>query len=116
MSSIHTVWGFIRRHKYLVVLTFFIVMVGFVDDNSFWERRQRLQEINALKAEMREYQNKYNDDTKALEELSSNKEAVVRVAREQYFMKYPGEDVFVFLDDAEADPQNATEDEGTVKD
>ena len=51
MSSIQTVWGFISRHKYFVVIAFFAIMVGFVDENSFWDRHQRLQEIAALKAE-----------------------------------------------------------------
>ena len=107
MSSIHTVWGFIRRHKYLAVILFFALMVGFVDENSFWSRRQRLQEIDALKAEMREYQNRYDQDSKALDELEDNPEAVVRTAREQYFMKYPNEDVYVFLDEAQT--QTVTE-------
>jgi cell division protein FtsB len=109
MSSIQTVWGFIRQHKYFVVIAFFTIMVGFVDENSFWERHQRLQEINALKAEMNTYQNRYKQDTKALNELAQNPEAVVRVAREQYFMKYPNEDVFVFLDDAASDEKESSD-------
>ena len=101
MSKIYSVWDFIRRHKYLVVVIFFGVMVGFVDENSFWERRQRIQEINALKAEMRGYQNQFDRDTKALEALDNNKEEVVRVARERYLMKYPDEDVYVVMDTQE---------------
>ena len=101
MSKIYSVWDFIRRHKYLVVVLFFAVMVGFVDENSFWERRQRIQEINALKAEMRGYQNQFDRDTKALEALDNNKEEVVRVARERYLMKYPDEDVYVVMDTQE---------------
>ena len=113
MSSIQTVWGFIRRHKYFVVITFFVVMVGFVDENSYWNRRSRLQEIAALRAEMQEYQTAYEKDTKALEELNNNPEAVVRVAREKYFMKYPDEDVFVFMDNGSAESNPEAEDERT---
>lgn len=101
MSKIYSVWDFIRRHKYLVVVLFFGVMVGFVDENSFWERRQRIQEINALKTEMRGYQNQFERDTKALEALDNSKEEVVRVARERYLMKYPGEDIYVVMDTQE---------------
>lgn len=118
MSSIQTVWGFLWRHKYLVTITFFAVMVGFVDENSLWERRQRIQEINALRAEMRTYQNQYNEDTKALDELENNPEEVVRVARERYFMKYPDEDVYVVMDEAKSEaasePSKETGDEGTI--
>ncbi len=117
MSSIHTVWGFVRRHKYFVVIMFFAIMVGFVDENSFWDRRQRIQEINALKAEMNNYQDQYNRDTKSLNELESSREAVVRVAREQYFMKYPDEDVFVFIDTPNSETEQleeTTDNEGTL--
>lgn len=99
MSKIQSVWMFIRRHKYIAVIVFFGIMVGFVDENSFYDRYQRIQEINALKAEMQSYQNQYNQNTHDLEELRAKPEAVVRVAREQYLMKYPKEDVYVFIDD-----------------
>ena len=107
MSSIQSVFGFIRRHKYFVTIAFFAVIVGFVDENSFWDRHQRIQEINALKAEIREYQNHYDEDSKTLDELSANPEAVVRVARERYYMKYPGEDVYVFMDAAQQEEAEA---------
>ena len=94
-------WGFIRRHKYFVVIAFFAVLVGFVDENSFYDRHLRLQEIAALKAEMQTYQARYERDTKALTELENSPEAVVRVAREEYLMKYPGEDIYVIMDAAE---------------
>ncbi len=110
MSSIQTVWDFLRKYKYFVVLAFFAIVVGFVDEDSFWDRHKRLQEIDALRNEMRAYQDKYERDTKALEELESNPEAVVRVAREQFYMKYPNEDVYVVMDAAEVS-QEATENE-----
>ena len=114
MSSIQTVWGFIRRYKYLVTIVFFAVVVGFVDENSFLDRHRRMQEINALHAEMRSYQNQYNEDTKALQELDNNPEAVVRVARERYFMKYPNEDVYVVMDEPGTESQTDTDNEGAL--
>lgn len=108
MSSIHTVWGFLSRHKYLVTIAIFALVVGFLDENSFMDRHRRMKEIEALRMEMRGYQNQYDADTKALEELEHNPEAVVRVARERYFMKYPDEDVYVVMD-AALEPQEETE-------
>ena len=90
---------------------FFAVMVGFVDENSFWDRHLRMEEINSLKAEMQGYQDCYAQDTKALEDLNSSRDAVVRVAREQYLMKYPGEDVYVFIDDASAQQETEADEE-----
>ena len=114
MSSIQTVWGFVRRHKYFVVIAFFAIMVGFVDENSFWDRHQRIQEINALKAEMTGYQNRFEQDTRALEELRKSPEAVVRVAREQYLMKYPKEDVYVFIDGISGEEKTEEANESTL--
>ncbi|MBQ9560493.1 MAG: septum formation initiator family protein [Bacteroidaceae bacterium] len=117
MSRIYSVWGFIRRHKYFVVIAFFAVIVGFVDENSFYDRHLRLQEIAALKAEMQTYQARYERDTKALKELESNPEAVLRVAREDYLMKYPDEDVYVIMDavEEETEPEeNVSADENAL--
>jgi len=112
MSSIQTVWGFLRKYKYFVVLAFFAIVVGFVDEDSFWDRHVRLQEIELLKNEMQGYQDKYERDTKALQALENDPEAVVRVARERFFMKYPNEDVYVIMDNAE-EGQSVAEHEGT---
>ena len=101
MSKIYSVWDFIRNHKYLVVILFFGVIVGFADSNSFWFRYKRLQEISALKAEVQGYKNRFNEDTRRVEQLKSDPEAVKRVAREQYLMKYDNEDVFVFMNQNE---------------
>lgn len=98
MSKIYSFWDFVRRHKFIVVAVFFTVMIGFVDEDSFYNRYQRKMEINALRAEMNRYQNRYENDTRALNELQTSREAVIRVARELYFMKYPNEDVYVVMD------------------
>lgn len=115
MSRIYSVWDFIRRHKFIVVAAFFIVMIGFVDEDSFYNRYQRKQEIAALRAEMNRYQNRYENDTKALNDLQSSREAVVRVAREEYFMKYPDEDIFVVMD-AQKESENNETDETALQD
>ena len=97
MSKIYSVWEFIQRHRYAVVIAFFAIMVGFVDENSFWQRRMRLKEIDALKADMQNYKDMYEHDTHALNELEHNREAVIRIAREKYLMKREGEDLYVLL-------------------
>jgi len=100
MSRIYSFWDFIRRHKFIVVAVFFAVMIGFVDEDSFYNRYLRNQEISALRA---------------LNDLQTSREAVVRVAREQYFMKYPDEDVYVVMD-AQKEPEKTETDENAVED
>lgn len=103
MSKIYSVWEFIKRHRYAVVIAFFAIIVGFADEDSFWQRRMRLKEIEALRTEMQNYKDQYDHDTRALEELEHNREAVIRIAREKYLMKREGEDVYVLLP-AQEDP------------
>ncbi len=54
-----------------------------------------------MKAEVQTYKNRFNEDSRRLEQLENNPEAVKRVAREQYLMKYDSEDVFVFMNEDE---------------
>ena len=49
----------------------------------------------ALRAEIAEYEDRYNADTKALHDLMNNPEAVERVARVNLNMKTADEDVYV---------------------
>ena len=72
-----------RFTKYVVTLAIIILVVGFLDDNSFLNRQERIEEIE-----------QYEEDTRKLESLEEY-ENVERLAREKYLMKRPGEDVFV---------------------
>ena len=88
MSNLMTVWGYVRRHKYLITVLAFIVIIVFLDDNSL--------EIENLNAEIDKYRKQFDEDTKKLKELTTNPEAMEKVAREKYFMKKANEDIFIF--------------------
>ncbi|MDE5561804.1 MAG: septum formation initiator family protein [Bacteroidaceae bacterium] len=80
--------------KYVVTLFFIILIVGFLDDNSFWNRRERKATIEKLQEEIAELKTVYEEDTRKLEALEKY-DNVVRLAREMYFMKRPNEDVYI---------------------
>lgn len=80
--------------KYIVTLFFIVLIVGFVDDNSFMNRQERIDEIEKLKAEISVLKAKFDEDTRKLKSLDDY-DNVVRLAREKYLMKRPNEDVFV---------------------
>ena len=42
------------------------------------------------------YRADYEENTKKLNELSSNPDAIEQIAREKYLMKKPNEDIYVF--------------------
>ena len=96
MSKLMTVWTYIRKHKYLITIVAFLVIIVFLDENSLIERAQHQQEINTLNAEIEKYRKQYEEDTEKLKELTNNPEAMEKIAREKYLMKKPNEDIFIF--------------------
>lgn len=96
MSKLMTIWGFVRRHKYLITVSVFLVVIVFLDDNSLIQRSRQRKEIQALTAEIEKYRKQFEDDTEKLKELESNPNALEKIAREKYLMKKPNEDVFIF--------------------
>ncbi len=85
-------------NKYTVTLLVFLVWIAFFDRNNLVEKMQLHSKITTLKKEKAYYQNKIEEDSRKLKELLSNKDNLEKFAREQYLMKNPNEDIFVFVD------------------
>ncbi len=85
----------IIHKKYLWTIVVFIVIVGFVDPNSFWHKYEIQQRNDELRQEIKQYNDRYNADTRELNELENSPEAVERVARVNLYMKTADEDVYV---------------------
>ena len=96
MSKLLTIWNYIRRHKYMITVLIFIVVIGFLDENSLIQRVKHRSEISALNREIEKYRKQYEEDTEKLKELTTNPEALEKIAREKYLMKKSDEDIFVF--------------------
>lgn len=97
MGRLQQIVGTVRAYKYtkyIVTLFVIVLIVGFVDDNSIMNRQERIENIDKLQAEIAVLKAQYDDDTRRLNELEEY-DNVVRLAREKYLMKRPGEDVFV---------------------
>ena len=73
---------------------FIILIVGLLDENSWYNRYQRLQNIDKLRIEMQSYKDQYDSDTRELKRLNQ-RDYVEKFARERYLMKRENEDVFV---------------------
>ncbi len=96
MSKLLTIWNYIRRHKYLITVLIFLVVIGFLDENSLIQRIKHRSEISSLNSEIEKYRKQYEGDTEKLKELTTNPEALEKIAREKYLMKKPNEDIYVF--------------------
>ena len=91
--------SFIRRHKYLITLAVFAVIIVFLDENSMVRRMGYTREENRLREEIAKHREEYREATERLNELDADSGAIERIAREKYLMQKPDEDVFVFEED-----------------
>ncbi|MEA3496735.1 MAG: septum formation initiator family protein [Bacteroidota bacterium] len=83
------------KNRYVIVLLIFIVWVGFLDRNNIIKTIKVHNEVKELKSN-KEYYLKQIDETKKIrKELLNNNVLLEEFAREKYFMRKEGEDVFV---------------------
>ena len=100
MSKVkNIIWKFISHFKYHIVIVLGILVVGFIDENSFIQRIKYENQIAELKEEIAKYTKRYEADSRYLKELNRNPKAIAKVARERYFMKADDEDIFVLSSD-----------------
>ena len=92
MSRLGNIWKFISHNKYWIVMFIGVLIVGFVDENSFLKRIDYEFQIRDLKSQIEDY-------SRQLRELNRNPKAIEKIARERYFMKADDEDIFVLSDD-----------------
>ena len=95
MDKLYSFGAFLLRHKFLVTFLFFALLVVLLDENSFVERHKRQQTIATLQEEIDRYHQRYDMETARLESLDTSYTALEHLAREEYLMKRPNEDVFV---------------------
>lgn len=98
MGKLFTIWDFIGRHKYWIVILAFGGIIVFLDENSIIRRIGYAREIISLQDEIEQYRTEYEENTQRLNELTTNPEAIEQIAREKYLMKKPNEDIYVFDD------------------
>lgn len=101
MSRLKYIWNYVCRHKYMITILVFVPIIGVLDDNSLIRRVSHWREIRELNTEIERYRSQYEEDSRALKELTSNPEALEKIAREKYKMKKADEDIFIFEEDLE---------------
>lgn len=107
-KKLNIVWGMIAHYKYVIVIVLGIVLVGFVDDNSFVQRVKYDLQINELKDQIKAYDETHAKNAEALHELKRDPKTIEKIAREKYFMKTDDEDVFVLSDDVQFTEKDET--------
>ncbi len=99
MAAFSDILRVVIRHKYLITLAVFAVVIGLVDDNNLLYRAQLSRKENSLRSEIRKYRLEYEESTRRLDGLNADSTSIEHIAREKYLMKKPDEDIFVFEGD-----------------
>ena len=83
------------KNKYLVTLSVFIVWVIFFDSRDIFTQMDKRAELNSLLETKHFYEKEIAAAKKQLSDIQNNAAALEKIAREQYKMKKPNEDLFL---------------------
>lgn len=79
----------------LVIFAVFILMLLFFGDNNYMRINRYKQQINDLKAEIKNNEDSAKIYQAKVNELHTDRETLEKIAREQYGMKRINEEVFI---------------------
>ena len=110
ISRLSPLLALLSHYKYVITVVVGVLLVGFVDDNSFMQRAKLELQISDLEADIERYNEQNEADMKQLKAMKRSPKAFEKIARERYFMKADDEDIFVLSDD---EPPKTLENETT---
>jgi len=86
------------RNRYVLVLAAFFFWMILMDRHDFLTQWQLRSTVEKLQDEKAYYKEKIKEEEQVRLELQRDRE---KIARERYFMKKPGEDVFIIVEEDE---------------
>lgn len=91
----HSIWTYVRVHKFAVVIVVFLFVILFADQNSMIKRYAQKRQINALEKEIDMYRSQIEEDAALLDNIEHDSVLLERMARKNYNMSRQDEDVFI---------------------
>jgi cell division protein FtsB len=89
----------VAKNKYFIVTAFFLIWIGFFDQNDWVSRKGIDKEIEKLEDDKAFFTTEVIELQKEEKRLKENEEALEKYARENFYMKKEGEDVFVIVEE-----------------
>lgn len=87
-------WFKVMTNIYILVLTIFVIWMAFFDTNSEMIHLELRNEVKKLKKQKEFLQDEINKDKEFLEKFS-DKDELIKYAREKYYMKKENEEIFL---------------------
>lgn len=95
MGRVQSFFRAVGRHKYVVTIVAFLLIICFLDQNNLMLRWQHRQQRVALEKEIEYYEAMRDSSVQGLIDLERDRSNLERVARERYGMHLPDEEIFV---------------------
>jgi len=83
------------KNKYVIAVFCFVMWLTFVDQDTLYERYKLNKQVGQLEQERDELKENIAQTRRKMDELKSDKEALEKFAREEYFMKKSDEVIFI---------------------
>jgi cell division protein DivIC len=84
-------------NKYLLTSIAFLAIMLFFDQNDWITQRKRSQDLKKVNGNIEHLKNEVSRMEKEIEALNNNPTYLEKYAREKYFKKRDGEDVYIFV-------------------
>ena len=98
MNRMPKILSVILANKYIFAITLFVVWMLIFDENSILSRIRIMRELHELENKAMQYQKKIEEDQSRINALRQGNDALEAFARENYYMKAPGEEIFLIED------------------
>jgi cell division protein DivIC len=85
-------------NRYFLVSVGFIVWMLFFDQRDYFQQKASAEELNKLETSAKYYNDEINNTKRQLDNLQNNGTSIEKFARERYFLKREGEEVYIFED------------------
>ncbi len=85
----------ILKNKYFIAFVAVLIWLLFFERHGFIQQWRVNRDIRDLKRNKAFYKEEILKDSMVIEELKGDTDAIERLAREKYFMKKEGEDIFI---------------------
>ena len=86
------------KHRYVVTFAIFSIWMLFFDQHNMINQIELRAELYQLESDKAYYTQEIGEIKEDLEELLSDNNKLEKFAREKYFMKKPGEEIFIFVE------------------
>jgi cell division protein DivIC len=92
--------GFLKN-KYFIAFAAFCIVILFLDKNDFLTQLDRRKELRELEQSKKHYTTEIAAERKELEALRTNPATLEKYAREKYYMKKDGEELFIISENSD---------------